>query len=168
MKNTFKFLLVILVVGFASKSFAQSATIDAQATILQALSVDAVENLEFGNLAAGDSEEILPNDAGAGLFEVQGQTSAEISATFAFPANLEEDGGPGTIPLTIETSYGINSSTNDASAGSGFDPTTPTTFTLDGTTGLLFLFIGGQIVSDVSDTPGLYTAEITLTVEYVN
>jgi hypothetical protein len=88
-----------------------------------------------------------------------------VTLTFTLPANLAF--GANNLPVT----YGAAAAAeNNVYARSGanftmFNPAVMRTTRLDGTTGRLYVFIGGS-VSPVAQPAGNYTGSITLATAY--
>jgi len=149
----------------AGQAQAQSASIGARATVQQALAISAVDSLLFGATFPNTTRTILPSDAGSGSFDLAGAANAEVTLTFTLPANLIN--GANNLPVTFGASAAAQ---NTASARSGanftvFDPSAVRTTRLDGTTGHLYVYIGGS-VSPVAQPAGDYKGSITLATAY--
>ena len=77
---------VTLSLGTASLH-AQSASIQATATVLSAITVTGT-NLAFGNVTPGVNKTVAITDAGAGLFTVTKAAATSVALTFTLPTNL--------------------------------------------------------------------------------
>ena len=141
--------------------------ISVSARVLESLVVTAVNDLEFGDIVAGNTSAVAPDDATAGQYEISGEAGSEVSLSFTLPSNLELVLDPSfTMPISFSNSDGIHSTTNDAGAGSTFDPNVVHTPTLNAMNGDLYIFIGGEVTAAPGQEPGNYEGTITLTVEY--
>jgi spore coat protein U-like protein len=165
MKRTITALaLVAAVLAVAPRQAeAQSASITASATVLTALTVTGVDNLDFGLVPPGFTKTVLETDAGAGTFDLSGSAGAEVTLTFtALPANLQ-DAALNNLPITYT---GVRNTTDNAATGNVFTPSAVTTTNLDAGTGELYLFLGGQVDATASPPAGLYQGTVTLTAAY--
>lgn len=137
------------------------------ANVLESLQVTAVANLQFGDIVAGNSKAVAPDDANSGRYEIQGEGGAEVNLEFDLPAELENNNDPSfTMPISYGAEDAIHHTENDASAGTSFDPNENQTVDLSDPDGDKFLFIGGEVTASPSQEPGNYEGTITLTVEY--
>lgn len=155
-------VLALTLVG-ASVAQAQSATIQATATVQTPLTVTGTADLAFGNVFPGLAKTVAPADGTSGRFTVLGQTGAEVSLTFpGLPANLT---GAGNLPIGTYT--GVHNNTNATAGGTGFTPSAASTLAvLDATTGNRFVFLGATVTPAVAQAPGAYTGTITMNVVY--
>src|SRR5215475_13627112 len=87
---------VTLSLGAASLQ-AQSATIQATATVLSAITVTGT-NLAFGNVTPGVNKTIAITDAGAGVFAVTKAAASSVALTFTLPTVLN---GPSASTMPI-------------------------------------------------------------------
>jgi hypothetical protein len=157
--------MVLALAAVAEQAQAQSASIGARATVQQALTVTAGDSLLFGAAFPNTTRTVLPSDAASGSFNLAGAANAEVNLTFTLPANLTS--GANNLPVTYGASAAAH---NTASARSGanfttFDPSVVRTTRLDGTTGFLYVYIGGS-VSPVAQPSGNYTGSVTLAAAY--
>ena len=83
----------------ATAGQAQSANINATATVLTAITVTGANPLAFGNVFPGVAKTVAITDAGAGRFDLTGQTSANVNIAFTLPANLTSGGN--NLPIGI-------------------------------------------------------------------
>ena len=128
---------------FAAPAAAQTASINATATVVAPVAVAPGNNLIFGEVAPGFTRSVAPADGNAGTFSITGGGSVEVSLTFTLPTVLDEV-GPGTATLPIN--FGANDAGYAAtSAGplTTFDPASP--FSTNLVTGALFVAIGGTV-----------------------
>lgn len=149
--------------ALAGQAQAQSAQIGARATVQQALTISAVDSLLFGAAFPGTTRNVLPSDAASGSFSLNGAANAEVTLTFTLPANLVYSGN--NLPVTFAaTSAGYNVA-NSRAGLTLFNPSAVATTRLDGTSGDLYVFIGGS-VSPTTQPAGSYTGAITLATAY--
>lgn len=134
--------------------------VTATATVLTPLSVNGVDDLEFGDVLPGVATTVLPTDLSAGLYDVAGEGDSEIDIGFTLPTDLV---GPASATMPI--SFGNNSAAHsDGGVPQFFDPNTGTNADLSG--GALQVFIGGTVTPAFDQAPGSYSSIVTMTVAY--
>lgn len=165
MRNN-RLLLALTAAAFAvpaAASAQNAATIQAQAVVLDPITVTAVNNLDFGDVIPGFPVSIAPGDATGGVFQISGGTTAEVDLDFGtLPGVLNGPSGA-TMPIGFaagDAGYGPNSTT----VAGTFDPGAGTQTNLS--SGALFVFLGGTVTPAAVQTPGSYSADVTLTVTY--
>src|SRR5882672_5249369 len=120
---------------------AQSANINATATVLSPIAVTAGNALAFGNVTPGVAKVVAASAASAGSFSLIGQASQGIQVSFTLPTNLVSGGNN----LPIGTWTGLTNTTNSQGTGVGFTPSAaPTNGTTSGT-GAFFVWVGGTV-----------------------
>jgi hypothetical protein len=142
---------------------AQSASITATANVLQPLTVQGQQNLNFGNVYPGTSVTVGNDAAGTGRFRIAGVNGAEVTFNLTLPTNLTS--GANSIPITFGSTAGRFNTTN-TSGGTSFNPNTSQTTNLHATTGELFVWIGGTVSPSGTTPAGTYTGTITLNASY--
>ncbi|GBD32479.1 hypothetical protein HRbin33_01444 [bacterium HR33] len=143
---------------------AQSASITATANVLQPLSVTGAANLDFGNVFPGTNVSVAPTAAGAGRFDLNGVAGAEVQFSLTLPSTLTS--GANSIPITFSSTDGRYNTTADPNTGTTFNPSASVTTTLHGTTGNLFVYLGGTVSPSGTTPAGTYTGTITLNASY--
>jgi len=153
---------VAALLALPSTATAQSASISATATVATALTVTNVRNLGFGTVIPGFNRTINVTDGTSGHFQVTGGANAEVAVSFsALPGVLT---GPGT---DLSVSYSATHNTTDnGGSGTSFTPGSGVTTRLDNTTGELHVYIGGVLTVPGGQTPGAYSATITMDASY--
>lgn len=145
----------------------QVASIQATATVLEPLTVQAGNDLVFGVLAAGTSANVGPQDPSAGTLSVTGARGREVSISFILPPQLDDVNGSGaTIPVSFGATDGVANQVNSPAGGSVFDPGVGFVGLLEALTGNLFVFLGGTVTTQATDAPGDYQGTVTMTVAY--
>lgn len=143
---------------------AQSASIQALATVQAPISVANEQDLQFGDVIPGFPTTVAPSDPDAGRFLVSGAGALEVTLDFGtLPSELDHVTTASTLPL----SFGAGSAgtgTSALSVGSTFDPSA--TLTTNLSSGALYVFLGGTVSPVVSQEAGDYDGTITLTVAY--
>jgi len=82
-------LLALLVVVGASEAKTQSGSIQATAVVQQPISVIGSQSLSFQNVFPGIPKTVQPSNLSqAGRFDVNGQASTPVSASFTLPSSL--------------------------------------------------------------------------------
>lgn len=166
-KSLFLVITIVVYSGCFATLSAQSDEITAQAAVLEALTVSAQRDLDFGNIMTGTTVEVLPNDNNSGYFFLSGQAETEVTVQFTLPTELDRDGGPETLTIEFDNNFGIQSEVDDPDVGAAFDPTSSSTLETS-LAGELYIYLGGRVIADASQEPGNYSATITLSVEYTN
>ncbi|MCX6827056.1 MAG: hypothetical protein NTV06_07320 [candidate division Zixibacteria bacterium] len=146
----------------------ESATIQATATVLSAITVVGQNNLMFETVIPGINKTVDKATVGrAGAFQVNGKESAEITLDLTLPDSLHIDS---TAAMRIGFSN-TDASYDDGSGGGQtvpqgiINPNGPVTQTL-GLTGQLNIWVGGTVSPNITQTGGDYAADIRLTVAY--
>lgn len=164
LKSTFVLAAAVALLA-PSAAQAQTATIQATATVLQPLTVNAGASLDFGNVFPGTSVSVLPSDATAGTFDMNGVANAEVQVAFTLPANLD-DGLGNLIPIAFAATDGLWNTSNTTAGATTFDPSAGFTDRLDGVSGNLFVFIGATVSPGGAAPAGNYVGDITITAAY--
>ena len=142
--------------------------IQATATVLQSISVTGNHDLMFEVVMPGTPKTVDKATIGrAGEFEITGYVSAEISIDFTLPPALLLDSTT-AMPINFndtDASYDDGTGGGQSAPVAFVDPNGPLTLRL-GAGGQMFLWIGGTVNPDISQTGGDYGADITLTVAY--
>ena len=161
MKTLSTILLSFALLFTATDLFAQEdGTIAANATVLESISVDNVNDLEFGDVEIGNTSEVLPTEANAGQFNISGTDGRDVSFSFTtLPTELTD--GTNSITITFGTS---SAQWDNGDSSAAFDPNS------DSPSASLFggdvdVFIGGEVDATGAEA-GDYTGSITLTAEY--
>jgi hypothetical protein len=141
---------------------AQSASITATANVLQPLTVQGQQNLNFANVYPGTSVTVSNDAAGTGRFRIAGVNGAEVTFNFTLPTNLTS--GANSIPITFGSTAGRYNIFN-TSGGTSFNPNTAQITNLS-VTGELFVWIGGTVSPPGTTPSGAYTGTITLNASY--
>jgi spore coat protein U-like protein len=165
MKRTITALaLVAAILALAPRQAdAQSSTITATATVLTALNVTGVDDLDFGLVPPGFTKDVLVTDAGVGTFDITGSANAEVTLTFTqLPVNLQ-DALLNNLPITYA---GVYNTIDDAGTGAALNTGGATTANLDAATGELYIFLGGTVDAGASPPNGTYNGTVELTVAY--
>ena len=158
-------LALILAIGGLAQAQPNNATINANATVLQPVTVVAQSDLDFGNVFPGVNKSVTLTDAGAGGWYVTGVTGAEVDLSLTVPLNL--DSGGNNLPIVFGAADAGYNTANDPSSATGFDPGVGATTNLSGAAlGDLWVWIGGQVQPATNQPAGFYTGTITLTVDY--
>ena len=157
-------------VAFGQSEASQS--IGASATVLQQISVSAVQDLEFDKVGQGVNKVVAVDDATSGRFSVKGQGAARYELTLTLPTHLAQ-AGEDAAELVIDTWTGSYSDESDMPEGTAFTPSnSPETRTLPGDvtdySQEQFYRIGATVRPTANQAPGDYTAEIQIAVEYLD
>jgi spore coat protein U-like protein len=151
-----------LALPFGLEAQTNQGTITASATVQTPLSVIELQDLAFGDVLPGVNKTVLPGDASAGRLSISGEAGKEVSVDFGtLPTALASSGS--TMPITFgsgSAGYGQFSGVVDNT----FDPASGTSQFLLG--GDLYLFLGGTVQPPASQAAGIYSADVTVTVNY--
>lgn len=142
---------------------AQSATIQATATVLSAITVTGTD-LAFGSVTPGVNKTIAITDAGAGVFTVTKAAATSVALTFTLPAILT---GPAAATMPIGSwTGGWNNTANNAAGATTFTPSAvPTTVPSGGAN--LWVWVGGTVSPAGAQTAGGYTGSVSMQVIYL-
>jgi len=142
---------------------AQSATIQATATVLSAITVTGTD-LAFGNVTPGVNKTIAITDAGAGLFTVTKAAATSVALTFTLPGTLL---GPGAATMPIGSwSGGWNNTANNAAGATTFTPSAAATTVPSGGASL-WVWVGGTVSPAGAQAAGGYTGSVSMQVVYL-
>ena len=157
-------VIALVLLLLPASAFAVGASNQGIANVLTPLAVNGIRDLDFQNVFPGVAKSVLRTDATSGKWTVVGEASAEVTLDFTLPANLAS--GANNLPIAFSsTDAGRN--TADVSGGAtAFDPAVQETTTLDGTTGELYVWLGGQVTPASNQPAGIYSAAITVDVNY--
>lgn len=157
-------MLTAVVAVFGATSAAAQNTdnddIAVTATVETALSVTGVTDLAFGSVFPGFGRTILATAPASGEFQIAGGNSGGVDLTFTLPATLS-DGGVNTMPVSFTAAAG-----DDRATAGNFDPAVLHQGTLDATSGLLNVYLGGTVTAAPTQVAGNYSATVTLTATY--
>jgi FtsH-binding integral membrane protein len=163
--------VAVLALVAAGSAKAQTANINATATVQTALTVTAGNALAFGAVFPGAPARTIDaktSGASAGSFTMLGAAGAEVSLSFVLPATLDGQGGAAgytLVPTFGATDAAFNTTNAQGTAGS-FDPKVATLHTLAAGTGNGYVWIGGSVTAPTGQTQGTYQGTITLNAAY--
>jgi hypothetical protein len=151
-----------LALPFGLEAQTNQGTITASATVQTPLNVVKVQDLAFGAVLPGVNKTVLPGDANAGQLQIAGEDAREVSVDFGtLPTSLASSSS--TMPITFgsgSAGWGILPTTLDGT----FDPASGTSQFLVGSA--LYVFLGGTVQPPASQAAGIYSADVTVTVNY--
>jgi spore coat protein U-like protein len=151
-----------LALPFGLEAQTNQGTITASATVQTPLNVTNVQDLAFGDVLPGVNKTVLPGDASAGQLQITGQDAREVSVDFGtLPTTLASGGN--TMPITFgsgSAGWGVLPAAVDGT----FDPASGTSQFLVGSA--LYVFLGGTVQPPASQAAGIYSADVTVTVNY--
>ncbi|MDX2120852.1 MAG: DUF4402 domain-containing protein [Gemmatimonadota bacterium] len=146
----------------AGGASAQSANINATATVFQAITVTGARDLAFGNVFPGVAKTVVVSDATSGRFDLTGQSSGNVNVSFTLPTNLTS----GANNLPIGTWTGCTNATNTTTGCTSFTPSAGATASAFSGAGALFVWVGGTVSPAANQAAGAYTGIVTLTAAY--
>jgi hypothetical protein len=141
---------------------AQSASIQATATVVTPLVVTAGQPLAFGNVFQGVDRVIAFGDASSGRFSITGFQNSQVALTFTLPSNLTSGGNN----LAINNWDVRVNGTNAAAGASALTVTSGTAVNSNLNNGNLFVFVGGRVQPTTTQAAGAYNGTITLAAAY--
>jgi hypothetical protein len=149
-------------VGAATAEAQTSASIQATATVLSALTVTAGNALQFGNVTPGVAKTVAITDAGAGTFTVAKATSSGVTLSFTLPTDLAS----GTDLLPIGSWTGGWNTTATAAGATTFTPSAAGTSTAATAGTALTVFVGATVSPAALQPAGSYTGNVTMSAVY--
>ncbi|HSR90871.1 MAG TPA: DUF4402 domain-containing protein [Gemmatimonadales bacterium] len=143
---------------------AQTANINATATVFQAITVAGNNPLTFGNVFPGVPKTVTAagGAANSGRFDLTGQASAPVQLTFTLPGNLTS----GVNNLPIGTWTGCTNPTNTQASCTAFTPSGAPSASAFSAANALFVFVGATVTPGAAQAAGNYTGTVTLTANY--
>ncbi len=162
--------LLVLSPAVPAQGVAGQVGIDAQ-VIGQAITVTSLRALDFGMVLKGVPTTVLPSNAAAGAWQVQGDKNAQVTISFTLPTVLTNiQALPGsTMPISFGAASALwNRGTNSVAGATAFDPSAGTTGKLGPPANpFIFLWIGGTVSPAAAAKPGIYTGTIVVSVAYL-
>jgi spore coat protein U-like protein len=153
-----------------AQSVAGQVGIDAQ-VIGQAITVTSLQDLNFGTVLKGVPTTVLPSNAAAGAWQVQGDKNAQVTIAFTLPTVLTNiQALPGsTMPITFGAASALwNRGINSVVGATPFDPGSGTTGRIGPPPNpFIYVWIGGTVTPAATAKPGIYTGTIIVTVAYL-
>jgi hypothetical protein len=141
---------------------AQSASIQATATVVTPLVVTAGQALAFGNVFPGVAKTIAHSDAASGRFNLTGYLNSQVALTFTLPTNLTS--GANNLPIN-NWDVRVNG-TNAAAGATAITVVSGTAVNSNLNNGNLFVFMGARVQPTATQTAGSYAGTITLAAAY--
>jgi hypothetical protein len=154
--------VVAALFSLATAAQAQSANINALATVYTPITVSGNRALDFGTVFPGVAKTIAVAAATSGQFQLGGQASGNVNLTFTLPTNLIN----GANNLPIGTWTGCTSPTNTTAGCTAFTPSGTATASAFSAAGALWVFVGGSVTPAAAQAAGNYTGTVTLTAAY--
>ena len=162
--------LVLVARAGQAQGVAGQVGIDAE-VIGQGMSITSLRNLNFGTVIKGVPSAVLPTDAAAGEWQVQGNKNATVSIVFTLPTQLTNvQALPGsTMPIVFGPTAALwNRGTNSVAGATPFDPTAGTTGRFGPPANpYIYLWIGGTVTPAATAKPGIYTGTIIVSIAYL-
>lgn len=160
---------IIMAIGNNSVMAQEYGTIQATATVLQAINVRGTHDLMFETVIPGTPKTVDKATIGrAGEFEITGFSSAEIGIDFTLPPALLLLDSTAAMPISFnstDASYDDGTGGGQTAPVAFINPNGPLTLRL-GSAGQMTIWIGGTVTPGLTQTGGDYAADITLTVAY--
>jgi hypothetical protein len=144
----------------------ESGSLQAIATVLPALTVTGITDLNFGNVTPGTPVTVDKASVGdAGEFSVTGSPGVEITFDFMLPDSLRTGAGDAMdiVFITTDASYDDGTGGGQIAPAAVINPLVTETLNI-GAGGSVSVWIGGRVEPGVSQTGGSYSGTVTLTV----
>ena len=158
---------IVCLIGASSTVHAQeSATIQALANVISALTVTGTNDLNFGNVTPGTPVTIDKATVGsAGEFTIVGSPASEVTLDFTLPDSLRAAGGEAMdiVFVATDASYDDGTGGGQVAPAAVINPLITETTNI-GAAGDITVWIGGQVTPGVAQTGGAYSGTVTLTV----
>ena len=151
-------MILIGVSAYAQKSANTSANVTT--TVIRSLSIDKNQDLDFGRVAQGVTQNIDAASSQAVKFSILGEDLANVTITYNAPTVLTHTNGTATLPLT---SYIKQNGSDNPSAA--WEIASGATVGLNAT-GNYYIYLGGQVSPSATQTRGLYSGNFTINVDY--
>jgi len=158
-RKLFGILAMIASAGIAQ---AQSASIQATATVVTPLTVTGSAPLAFGNVFQGVNKTVAATDAASGRFALTGFQTLQVALTFTLPTTLTS--GANSLPID---QYDVRvNGTNSTTGTTTLAVTSGTPVNSNFVAGNLFVFVGGRVQPAAAQAAGAYTGSIVLSAAY--
>jgi len=155
-------LAATLSLGAGALQAQTSASINATATVLSALTVTGASDLQFGNVTPGVNKTVAITDAGAGRFDITKAAATGVALSFTLPTDLNSGGN--LLPIGSWTG-GWNTSATPAGAN-GFVPGASATNTAVTAGTTISVYVGGTVSPAAAQAAGAYTGTVTMDAVY--
>lgn len=149
-----------------------SGSVPAEAVVVTVgMTITTLRDLAFGAVTKGVATTIQPVDAGAGAWEISGNSNAFATIAFALPTQLTNvQALPGS---TMPISFGAISArwrraNSDPAGATAFDPALGSVGRFGpGPNPTLYIWIGGTVNPALTAKPGIYQGTIVLSLTYL-
>lgn len=160
--RSFRTAALAALLALPAVATAQSASIQATATVVTPLVVTAGQNLAFGNVFQGVNKTVAFGDASSGRFSITGFENSQVALTFTLPATLGSNGNT----LAIDTWDVRTNGTNTVAGATALSVTSGTPVNRNLVSNNLFVFMGARVVPTATQAAGNYSGTITLAAAY--
>ena len=152
-----------LAFGSSARGQSVSSSMTLTARVRQTIVITPQRNLDFGGVIPGTPKTVAVSDATSGRLRVRGENGAQVLLSFALPANLVS--GANQLPIGTWTGYWNQSASTNG--GTAFTPSSSLSpAVLSAGAGQLFVYIGGRVSPATNQPGGVYSATVTLSVDY--
>ncbi len=169
---------IVLSLFFVLPAQAQDqATISVSGTVISGLTVDAEQDLLFGDIVAGETKRInldgsatgsSPGEEQAGIFKIS--TLGSFTASFTdVPAQMVGSGEGNTgeqFPVSFFSAFNTSNTAPEEGNEVSVTANTPIVVAGNGTFQEVFIFLGAEVNPPVAQAQGLYETTITLTATF--
>jgi hypothetical protein len=112
----------------------------------------------------GLNKSITYDAATSGKWRINGEVGKEVDLTFTLPANLVS--GANSLAISFGANDAAWNTADAVGAATTFDPGAGATEFLDGTTGEMYVWIGGTVAPTPTQASGFYVATVVMDVVY--
>ncbi len=165
-------ILLAACAALATRAEAQSnASVSADAVVVTVgMTIATLSDLNFGTVIKGVATTLQPTAAPAGEWQVTGSSNAFVIISFTLPPVLTNiQALPGsTMPIAFNaTSARWNRATNNAAAGTAFNPATGAVGRLGPPPNPnLYIWLGGTVNPAPTAKPGIYQGTVVVSLIY--
>lgn len=170
---TLLFGLILLPQAFAQ----ESATVEVSGTVIQGLSIEAEQNLFFGDIVAGETKRVnldgtgtgsSPGDEQAGVFRISTLGSFTVSFTEvpSFMTGSGENNEGVEMPVLFFSAWNNSDTPPDEENEVSLSDDTAINLEITGDEQDVFVFLGAEVEPPVTQAEGLYETTIILTATF--
>lgn len=138
----------------------------APAPVAESVTVAWLNDLSFGDVAAGANHSVPYTDVDAAAFQltVSGMAGFQnVALSFSLPTHIRN--GADTLPITFSASDAAWNYSNDKSGATSFDPATGAAVPKLGNNFSIYVWVGASINPGGATPTTLYSETLTLTAE---
>jgi hypothetical protein len=170
-------LILLTMIMFTTVVQAQeTGSIAVTTTVLPGLSIEAEQNLRFGDIISGETKRVnldgtatgsQPGDEQAGIFKIStlGNFSISFTDVPSFMVGSEAGNAGELLPVTFFSAWGTDMTTPDEGRVMSLASGTPIVINGTGEQSI-FVFLGAEVNPPISQPQGTYEITITITATF--